>query len=163
MSKPLHIYFVVSGIVFILLSACSPQFLTTPEPVAVPIRTTTPLTATKLTSSSPEPTLVPENTPVPSSTPMPWPSQPITKDNATEIHEIFRWGRGSVEQIKKLNRNKSEFLVLTPLGVYLYQTTPPEILTFIPDVDEFILSPDEHWLAISLKNGNVQIWGMDEL
>ncbi|HEX9386603.1 MAG TPA: WD40 repeat domain-containing protein [Anaerolineales bacterium] len=164
MSKPLHVYLVISGIACtVLFSACSPQFLTTPGPVAVPIRTEILLPATSLASSSPEPTLVPENTPVPSSTPMQWPSRPITKDNAGEIHEINRWGRGSVQQIKKLNRNQDEFLVLTPLGVYLYQTTPPYILTFIPDVDEFILSPDEHWLATSLKNGNVQIWSIDEM
>jgi WD40 repeat protein len=94
---------------------------------------------------------------------MQWPSQPITKDNAAELQEINRWGRGSVQQIKKVNRNKNEFLVLTPLGVYLYQTTPPYILTFIPDVDEFLLSSDEHWLAVSLKNGDVEIWSMDEM
>jgi len=34
-------------------------------------------------------------------------------------------------------------------------------LTFIPDADDFVLSADKRYLAISMKNGNVEIWSID--
>lgn len=154
------IFFIVCAV---LLSACFSQTRNIPEQATGPARTEALLPATELASPSPEPTLLPTETPVPSPTPIPWPSQPITEENAQELKEINRWGRGSPLEIRKLQRNNEESLVLTSLGVHLYQTTPPYELAFIPDANEFWLSQDEHLLAVGLKNGDVQIWNMDDM
>ena len=148
---------ICGGIFFVacaaLLSACFFQTRNAPEQEVVPTSTNVPATATEF--ASPEPTLAPTDTPVPSPTPIPWPSQPITEENAKDMQEINRWGRGSPLEIRRLQRSDEEFLLLTNFGVYLYQTTSPYVLTFIPDVSEFWLSQDEHLLAVGMKNGDV--------
>jgi WD40 repeat protein len=153
------------GILFIafavLVSSCFSQPSNTPEQTIVSTSTKVPAAAPEF--ASPEPTLTPTETPIPSLTPILWPSQPITEGNASEIKEINRWGHGSPLEFRKLQRSAEEFLVLTSFGVHLYQTTPPYELAFIPDVSEFWLSQDEHLLATGMKNGDVQVWNMDDM
>jgi hypothetical protein len=147
----------------LLLISCAPQPLAATDLYAASTGTATALPTSNPVTSSPEPTLEPTNTPIPTPVPLQWPSQLLTKDNANSIQEINRWGRGSVQRIQKLNSKHGEYLVLTPLGVYLYQIASPHKIVFIPDADEFLLSPDEQVLAVSLKNGDVQIWNMDKI
>jgi WD40 repeat protein len=47
--------------------------------------------------------------------------------------------------------------------LYLYQTAEPYVLAFFPGADQGSLSQDEKLLAIGLKNGDVQIWNMDDM
>ncbi|HEY9706669.1 MAG TPA: WD40 repeat domain-containing protein, partial [Oculatellaceae cyanobacterium] len=147
----------------LLLISCRSQPLATAEPRIAVTNTATAHPSASPITSSPEPSFEPANTSVPTPAPLQWPFQPITKDNASAIREISRWGLGSVQRIQTLNSRDGEFLVLTPLGVYLYQSVSPQMLAFIPDAAEFTLSPDENLLAVSLKNGNVQIWNMDPI
>jgi len=162
MSKSALHHWVIFLIGWAVLSlACNSLTPNAPKQKIVATSTATLPPATVTASPSPAPTLVPTDTPVPSPTPIPWPSQPITAENAKQIQEINRWGRGSPLQIQPLHGGTEQFLVLTDFGVYLYQTVPPERLAFIPDAATFHLSQDEQLLAVSLKNGDVQIWGMD--
>ncbi len=147
----------------VLLSSCSLQATKVQEQTPVPTITATPLPATATLSPTPAPTLAPTETLVPSPTPIPWPSQPITVENAKGLKEINRWGRGTPLGVQKLKRGDDQFLVLTALGVYLYQTAAPYVLAFFPDADQGCVSQDEKLLAIGLKNGDVQIWDMDDL
>ncbi|HET9911642.1 MAG TPA: WD40 repeat domain-containing protein [Anaerolineales bacterium] len=153
------------GILFltfaVLLSSCFSQPSNTPEQAAVSTGTKVPAAAAEF--ASPEPTSVPTDTPIPSPTPIPWPSQPITQENAKEIKEINRWGRGSPLGIQRLKRDDDQFFVLTSFGLYLYQMTDPHVLAFFPDVKGAIISQDESLIATSLKNGDIQIWSMDDL
>lgn len=152
------IFFVACAV---LSLACFSQVPNTPRQETV--NTSTEVSGTDTALASPEPTWVPTETPIPSPTSIPWPSQLITQENAKEIKEINRWGRGSPLEFRKLQRSDEEFLLLTSFGVHLYQTTPPSELAFIPDVSEFWLSQDEHLLATGMKNGDVQIWNMDDM
>jgi WD40 repeat protein len=164
MSKSALHHWVIFLIGWAVLSlACNSLTPNAPEQKIVATSTATLPLATVTASPSPAPTLVPTETPVPSPTPIPWPAEPITQDNVTEIKEINRWGRGTPLEIQPLHGSNEQFLVLTDFGVYLYQTKPPDRLAFIPDADEFYLSQDEQLLAVRLKNGDVQIWNMDDM
>ncbi len=112
-------------------------------------------------TSTPAPTKAPVDTAIPTPTPTQWPVQPITSDNAGSLREIKSWGRGSVMQIRKLDHKQGEYLVLTPPGLYWYGSTSPFVLAFLPEVDDFTLSPDGRWLAASRRNGDVEIWDTD--
>ena len=112
---------------------------------------------------SPPPTKVPVDTAVPTPTITRGPVRPITADNVASIREINSWGRGSVMQIRKLDHKQGEHLVLTPPGLYWYGSTSPFVLSFIPDVNGFVLSADERLLAVSRKNGEVEIWDTDSI
>ncbi len=163
MSKSILNYSVVFlTVCAVLLSSCSSR-ASTPEQALTLTSTTTPLPATATASPSPEPTLTPTNTPFPSPTPIPWPSKPITAENAKEIKEVNHWGRGTPLGIRKLKRGNDQLLVLTSQGVYFYQTKAPYVLASFPDADQGYLSQDEKLLALGLKNGDVQIWNMDDL
>lgn len=165
MSKSLSFYR-ITFLLACIISSLSCSWLSpppTPEIEIAPADTATSLPAPAPASPSPEPTLLPTETPFPSPTPIPWPAQPITQENVKELEEINRWGRGSPLGIEKLQRSDEEFLVLTDFGVYLYRTTPPSVLAFLPDANQVILSEDEHLLAVGLKNGDVQIWNMDDM
>lgn len=165
MSKSISKYSTIVLIVWTILSlSCSMQAAGTREETVAPAGTATPLPVTANASPTPAPTLTPTDTPVPSPTPIPWTSQPISAENAKELQEINRWGRGSPLQIRLLHGDSERFLVLTDFGVYLYQTAPvSDQLAFIPDVRSFYLSQDEQFLAVSLKNGDVQVWNMDDM
>jgi WD40 repeat protein len=121
----------------------------TPQPsLTVPLPTLT-ATATAL------PTIVPTAT----VTPVFWPSTPITLENVGDIQEVNRWGRGTVERSHYLKTN--EAIILTPLGLYLYQVEPIALLAQIDDVNHFIVSDDEKWLAVSKVDGAVEVWSLE--
>lgn len=101
------------------------------------------------------------STAIPSPTPLLWTTEPITADNLDTLKTVNHWGRGTVIQIEKLRSLQGQYLVLTPLGLYWYSTTA--LLEFVPEADDFVLSADEKRLAISLKNGDVQIWALDSM
>lgn len=165
MSKKMLTCFVVSlNICAILLSSCSHQPIGTPKQEIEIVNTSTPFSTKDSGRSTLEPTFLLDET-LATSTPIPlqlkWPTKPVTSENANRIREINRWGRGSVTRIQRLHGNSDKHLILTPLGVYYYQTVVPYLLAFIPDANDFILSQDEKLLAVSMKNGNVGIWNME--
>jgi hypothetical protein len=121
----------------------------TPQPRPTFLPPTPTETATAL------PTLVPTAT----ATPILWPSTPITLENAGEVKEISRWGRGSVW--RTFYTKTDEALVLTSLGLYIYQVEPVTLLAQIDLVDGFVVSADEKWLAVSKTDGMVEIWDLN--
>jgi len=154
-----HTLFLIACILW--LTSCSTQV---PAPLESTINHTSTSTihdkgGTK--TSTPTPTKGPVDTAVP--TPTKWPGQKITSASVGSLREINSWGRGSIMQIQKLDNKQREYLVLTPRGLYWYGSTSPFLLTFISNVDDFVLSPDGRWLAVSKKNGDVEIWDTDSL
>jgi WD40 repeat protein len=151
------------------LAACSPRVPVTTgteiQPTgsqAIPARAA-PGTPTPVPTKAPTDTAVPTLTSVPTPTPTIWPVQPIAADNAGSLRELDHWGRGSVMQIQKLAHKPGESLVLTPHGLFWYGSSAPFLLNFLPDVDDFVLSADERWLAVGTSNGEVQVWDTDSL
>jgi WD40 repeat protein len=159
----------------LILSSCAPKSVATPAVVVKPAVTETFPTPGLQPNPSSVPTTTPEASSTPSTAlfdtsfalptvaPVQWPTRPIALDSAKDIQELYRWGRGTVQSIRQLERNSEQFLVQTPLGVYLYQEAAPYVLAFIPDTLGFTLSEDERLLAVSLKNGDVQIRNMDDM
>ena len=128
------------------LTSCSTQAPATPESNINLTSTSTIQDTSGTETSTPTSTKEPTRTAAPTPTPTKWPSQQITSDNAGSLREINSWGQGSVMQIQKLDHKQGEYLVLTPPGLYWYGSTSPFLLAFIPEVDDFVLSPDGRWL-----------------
>jgi WD40 repeat protein len=146
-----------------LLVSCAPSPSTPAYPdTANTSRPETAVPETPQGTLAPTPTIFPTNTVFPGPTPTPWPTQPITSDNVLSLQEINRWGRGSVIRIQKLDHKQNEYLVLTPLGLYWYTNSAPFLQGFMPDVNDFVLSPDQQWLAVSKSSGEVEIGRLDD-
>lgn len=145
----------------VFLISCSPKSSPVAEQVIVSSSTTSALEneVGTLTATS---TASIVDTPVPSPTSMKWPNEAITAENVGSLKELNRWGHGSILRIEKLNHKSGEYLVLTPLGLYWYTNTT-SLLTFIAEADDFVLSQDGHSLAVSMKNGDVQVWDLDAI
>jgi hypothetical protein len=144
------------------LAACASGQPETQVPVLAPL--------VESAESEPSPTLppstptematnVPTVAPTATATSIPWPSNPISLDNVGEIQEINRWGRGSVW--RTYYTKTDEALVLTSLGLYIYQVEPLTLLAQIDLVDDFIVSTDEKWLAVSKTDSRIEIWDLD--
>jgi WD40 repeat protein len=157
--RPLIPYTILLMVCVLWLTACAPEVPATVLDANIS-RTSMPAVPYQRTTetSTPAPTQGPVDTAVPTATPTKWPSQQITSENAGSLQEINRWGRGSVLQIQELDQKQGEVLVLTPHGLYWYGSTSPFLPAFLPDVNDFVLSLDGRWLAISRKNGEVEIW-----
>jgi WD40 repeat protein len=104
-------------------------------------------------------TALPTAVPTATITPVPWPSNPISLDNVGEMQEVSRWGRGSIW--RTYYTKTDEALVLTSLGLYIYQVEPLMLLAQIDLVDDFVVSADEKWLAVSKTDNRVEIWDLD--
>lgn len=147
------------------LPACGPRKiemnLVTPTAMIIPTGASTAIIPTFLSDKpkaevTPSPVVTVEALATPTIVPtatvqlLSWPSTPIRVDNVNEIHEIARWGLGEVKEIYYTKSGQA--LVLTSLGLYFYQVEPKKLLTQIPNVDKFIVSPGEKWIAISQEN-----------
>lgn len=147
------------------LPACGPRKiemnLVTPTAMIIPTGASTAIIPTVLSDKpkaevTPSPVVTVEALATPTTVPtatvqlLSWPSTPIRVDNVNEIHEIARWGLGEVKEIYYTKSGQA--LVLTSLGLYFYQVEPKKLLTQIPNVDKFIVSPGEKWIAISQEN-----------
>jgi WD40 repeat protein len=150
-------------VVLALLVACTPAPATpAQQDIEIPSAPETLRPGIQQATLPPMPTVLPANTVVPSSAPTRWPTRPITSDNVLSLKEVNHWGRGSVIRLQKLDQRQGEYLVLTPLGLYRYTDTAPFLQGFMPDVDEFILSRDLQWLAVSKSSGEVEIRSMED-
>jgi WD40 repeat protein len=145
-----------------LVASCVPgstdaqAFPTTEDiSIAIPQPSSTMLLPTPTETATALPTVVPTATVAP----VFWPSTPITLENAGDIQEVNRWGRGAVEGSQYLKTN--EAIILTPLGLYLYQVEPIDLLAQIDDVNHFVVSDDEKWLAVSKVDGAVEVWSLE--
>lgn len=122
---------------------------TTPQPSpTIEALTLTPTTA-----------VTPTSEPTATATPIVWTSVGITNENTNNIQEVNRWGRGSVW--RTYYTKADEALVLTSLGLYIYQVEPVTLLAQIDLVDGFVVSADEKWLAVSKADGMVEIWDLN--
>ncbi|MBI4762573.1 MAG: WD40 repeat domain-containing protein [Chloroflexota bacterium] len=127
-------------------------------PLAEPVKTEPNPTLPPSTSIPTEAaTIAPTVVPTVTATSIPWASTPLGLDNANQIKEITRWGLGSVWRTYYTKANQA--LVLTSLGLYIYQVEPVTLLVQIDLVDDFVVSPDEKWLVVS-KDSTVEIWDL---
>lgn len=145
----------------VLMISCIPVRPDTEASDFAVISSSTPLPVIDVGNVLPTMTEAVASTAIPSPTPVLWTTQPITVDNLNTLKLVNQWGRGTAIKIEQLQSKQGQYLVLTPLGLYWYSSTA--LLTFVPDVDDFILSPDEMMLAVSLKTGDVQIWDAESM
>ena len=152
--------------IFILaffLAGCASSSTGTQVPQTVPgtedVVTAIPWPSLTLPPSMPTRTATALPTVIPTATQVLWPSAPITLENASVIEEISRWGQGSVKKTHYLKTD--EALVLTSLGLYIYQIEPVNLLAQIDLVDDFVVSADEKLLAVSKTDGKVEIWDLN--
>jgi WD40 repeat protein len=152
-------------ILIFLLAGCASGSPDAQEPV-IDSGTEDVLTATPQPSPTLPPptstgtaTALPTAVPTATITPIPWPAAPITLENAGDVQEVSRWGRGAVERIQYLETN--EAIIFTALGLYLYQVEPVALLAQIDEVNDFVVSDDEKWLAASKVDGRVEVWSLE--
>lgn len=159
----LHLIFLLAAL---LLTTCT-TFQATPPSPTPPIP---PLSPTPFATASPSP-LPPTPLPSPSSTPSPTPTViptptaitaslvSLSQENISKIAEIYRWGRGQIKIIRFLKDGKA--LVLTPINLYLYQTSPLTLVKEWPGVKNFALTPDQSKIALVNQDGIVEIEDLD--
>lgn len=172
--------FIISTLLLILtviLTACqTPAQAPTPaaSDTAAPPTNTLPPTAT-LTPTltlSPTETLFPTWTPAPSLTPsstpptyvregsaLPIPNEPITAENAAQIVELARLGKGAIQEVQ-LSPNRLFLLVRTTIGIYgYYADTLEEAWAWeYPAGVTAMAVPDlDRWIAIATNDGRIAL------
>lgn len=156
--------FLVSALI---LTMCAPVQPTpgSPEPAesrlsspSVPAASPSPSpVATSTPESTNTPTLPPTPVPTPTATtpPSPWSDAPITLENANRLIYRGQWGRGSIQQIEPVGEDRT--LILSSLGVYLFQTPAIKLVAEYPDAARFLSSPDKTQAAILFPDRSVQL------
>lgn len=142
-----------SGRLFCLLSLLLCSACLQPTPTVTPIST---LTAT-LSPIAPPPAF---------GGPVTFPNTPITPENADQVVELARWGRGPILDVGYAPDGKT-LAVLSPSGLYFYDAQTLEDKQYIElDVtyahhNALAYSPDGHLLAIGLNN-QVNVWQIND-
>ena len=97
-------------------------------------------------------------------TPMPVAQAVISPDNAAQIQELGRWGKGSIKNAHYSSDGK-QLIVATAFGVYFYDAETAQLLQFFQAREEltaFSLSDDEKLLAIGYKwPGSIDVFEVD--
>ena len=123
-------------------------------PTALPSLTPTPLLPSQ--TPSPIPTHLPTNTFTPSVTPVLWGKTPLTADNALSIVQKGVWGLG-VPQDSAFSITNNVYIQGTPFGIYLYQANDLHLIRFLPEAQEFFLSPAGDLLFTRLPDESIQV------
>jgi WD40 repeat protein len=100
------------------------------------------------------------NLPVPAGIPVPWPKEAITSENAHQVTELARWGKGTIGEVAWSADGKS-FAVGSSIGIYLYAAETFEETNFLASnsgVSNIAYSPDGTTLASGFYDGTVKIW-----
>ena len=139
------------------------------NPTQIPAPTNTPsATSTVEPTVTAEPSLIP---PTPTvalwtgiGTPMPVVQDVISPENAAQIQELGRWGKGSIKNAHYSSDGK-QLIVATAFGVYFYDAETAQLLQFFQAREEltaFSLSDDENLLAIGYKwPGSIDVFEVD--
>lgn len=167
-----------------LLAGCQtffPEPTPTPTQTHRPTRTPTP-TATSTPTSTPTITLLSTNTPQPSETPIPSatrlptntptateqtfvregtdvpePVEPITAENAGQVVELSRMGKGAIQDVQ-LSPDGKILLVLTSIGIYGYQAEDQvEVWRYEDPVGlvTMVVPGSARWVAAAAGDGRI--------
>jgi WD40 repeat protein len=84
----------------------------------------------------------------------------LTEDNAKEIRELARWGRGYVEFVDYTPDGKY-LIVAASTGIYVYSADRLKLIRFI-DTGEWVtaitISPDGDYIAAPTRVGAIGVW-----
>jgi WD40 repeat protein len=84
--------------------------------------------------------------------------QPLTVSNIGEITEISQWGKGRID---RLAQTGPVLMLLTPFDLYFYDTEDQSEIAAIPDVLDFIVTPDQKVvLTTSPLSTTIKSWNI---
>lgn len=136
--------------------------------------TVAPTSAPAIATATLPPTAVPTFTPAPTSTQTPFaPSlagtpvasgtSPISIDNAQDVVEVARWGKGAVQALA-FSRDGATVAAGTSLGLYLYEANTGEVKVFWPTVSgirDVAYSLDGQSLIVVLADDSIVRWNTE--
>lgn len=173
----------------LILAGCNEEQIGPLVPVLPPTETVESVTElpTSTATQTLTPTVLPTHTPtatatptvVPTETPLPTPtvfkyvtegtavpaaSAPITAENAANLIQFARWGRGVIHNVA-FSGNGRWLAVSTATGIYLHNAEnldeePRRIQTEAP-VDKIEFSPDSGLIAGILPRNGVSLWQVE--
>lgn len=89
----------------------------------------------------------------------------ITPDNVTDVVELARLGRGTINQVA-LSPDGATVAVATTLGVWAHDAASVAVMPILwietPDVLSLAYSPDGTQLATSNGQGEVMVWNVED-
>lgn len=116
-------------------------------------------TFTPAATNTPTASNTPEPTPTITATPLPWANTIISSENAHRIVLLASWGRGNVIQYEKLANNR--ILVLSTLGVYLYQQQDFHLKESFLYAIRYLISPNQESAALIFPDGVIKLIDLD--
>ena len=147
----------------------------TPTPLATASATLIPI-ATQPPTTTPTPLITPTTTSTPTVTPTPSPtsavwvsagmplpstSETITAENAAQLTELARWGRGVIADIT-VSADGQWVAVAAGSGVYVHNVydlnAPPRAVETTGNVTAVAVSSDGDKVALYLRHGQLQLW-----
>lgn len=133
-----------------------------PHPTKRPTATSIPPlpTATRTSAPTLTPNLTPSVPPVSAGTPLPQPLAAIGPENAAQVQELARWGKGRVNDMA-YSPDGQWLALATTLGVRLYETqTFAEVryIEMLTVTTAVAFSAEGQVLAASLADGQVMMW-----
>jgi eukaryotic-like serine/threonine-protein kinase len=92
----------------------------------------------------------------------PWPqsNQPVTSENASQVTQLARWGKGSVSEVA-YSPDGMYLAVASSIGVYLHDAvTFAQVLLIESDavVSSVAFSPDGQMLASGSDDNTIRLW-----
>jgi WD40 repeat protein len=136
-----------------------------PGPTEITAATITPTSASVISiGRTPTPLIVAHPTtpplPVRAGTPYPQPVVPISAENAGQVVELARWGKGVISEVTYSPDGKL-LAVATSIGIYLYDANTLDEVDYISSsswVSSVAFSPDGGLLASGSGDGTVNLW-----
>src|SRR5574342_49652 len=98
--------------------------------------------------------------PLASGTPLPGNLLAISPDNADQLIQLARWGKGKINQLAWAPGGKW-FAVASSLGIYVYDAATLEEVRFIEtdaSIPKIAFSPNAKTLASGSADGKIQLW-----
>jgi WD40 repeat protein len=103
-------------------------------------------------------TATPGPTATPTQVPLPLPNVSISAGSASQITELVRWGKGTINELA-YSPNGQMLAVASSLGIYIYAAETLSIVHFIETdawTSDVAFSPDGAILASGLRDNSIQ-------
>lgn len=89
----------------------------------------------------------------------------LSPENITQIQEIGRWGKGNIIEAV-YSPDRTQLVVGTALGVYVYESETAEQLSFIPvenmQLVSMAVSPDGQWVAMGIAPDQIELRSLQD-